>query len=268
MSFCVFCQMCFPPPPALSCLLVESLLFPLPLVNSLVCLLHNHTHTHTRLCIIPAIYVPAGSESDISKTGFSLAARKRNEPTDRLGTWYDVNTQLLIAHSDTEHQSPPLRNISVTLLTLEHKLCWRCGDRSIIQFTGRIFWGCMRVKTKHLIWELRLLHRYLIEIVIFPALVLSLQSSVSKKLLWELYLQSHKGLARKQQYMNDEEVALKKGGSKSGICHLYSTVKNKEEKTQRGLSRQEKLRRGRRGCSSLSEESLPDLPAIRPVITH
>lgn len=101
-------------------------------LSILLCVSYTITHTHTRLCIIPAIYVPAGSESDISKTGFSLAARKRNEPTDRLGTWYDVNTQLLIAHSDTEHQSPPLRNISVTLLTLEHKLCWRCGDRSII----------------------------------------------------------------------------------------------------------------------------------------
>lgn len=104
---------------------------------------------------------------------------------------------------------------------------------------------------KHLIWELRLPHCYLIEIVILPALVLSLKSSVSKKLLWELYLQSHKGLARKQQYMNDEEVALKKGGSKSGICHLYSTVKNKEEKTQRGLSRQENAAEVKEGAQRL-----------------
>lgn len=61
-----------------------------------------------------AIYVPGGNESDISKTGFSLAVRKRNEHTDRLGTQYDVNTDLLIAHSDTQHQSPALENISVT----------------------------------------------------------------------------------------------------------------------------------------------------------
>ncbi len=78
---------------------------------------HTHTHTHTSqscLHIILAIYVPGGSESDISKTGFSLAVRKRDEHTDRLGTQYDVNTQPLIVHTATQHQSTTLKNISVT----------------------------------------------------------------------------------------------------------------------------------------------------------
>lgn len=49
--------------------------------------------------------------------------------------------------------------------------------------------------------------------------------------------------------MNDEEVALKKGGSR--ICHLYPTVKNKEEKTRRGLSRQENAAEVKEGARRL-----------------
>ncbi len=126
------------------------------LVNSLVSLphiqTHRPTHTHTRqscLHIILVIYVPGGSESDISKTGFSLAVRKRNEHTDRLGTQYDVNTQPLIACSDNQHQSPTLKNISVTF-------CWHWNTNSARDLaTGLLHtvpaetFGSMRAKQKH-----------------------------------------------------------------------------------------------------------------------
>lgn len=136
--------------------LVETLLsLSLLLVNSLVSLPHIQTHSlHTHkprqscLHIILSIYVPGGSESDISKTGFSLAVRKRNEHTDRLGTRYDVNTPL-IAHSDTQRRSPTLENISVTF-------CWHKNTNFASDLpTGLLHtvpvetFGSARAKQKH-----------------------------------------------------------------------------------------------------------------------
>lgn len=61
------------------------------------------THAHQSCVhIIPAVRVAGGSERDTSETGFSLAVRKKNE----LGTWYDVNTQPFLAHSDNQSLTP------------------------------------------------------------------------------------------------------------------------------------------------------------------
>ena len=81
----------------------------------------------------------------------SCQGRGMNTQTD-LAPQYDVNTQPLIAHADNQHQSPTLRNISVTF-------CWHWNTNSARgSATGLLrtvpvepFWAHGRKKNRNIV---------------------------------------------------------------------------------------------------------------------
>lgn len=184
-----------------------------------ICRPNRPTHTHSSVMspYNPCYTIWTGREWKWHiKNRFFISCQE--EEWTHKQTWHVIWCQYSATYSSLWHPAPisyTEKHICHFLLTLEHKLCKRFGDRSITYCVCRAFWVSEK-RTKHLLsfslcypclafGDCDALMLFCLSLCSLKSLTLSLG-----KMQWELLLLQHEGWPRnpswravKQHYMDD-----------------------------------------------------------------